>query len=317
MTEEEKVYEDLLTAMKRNPIFEGAVFRECDAPGYGRVIKEIEIHMPGYELVLLITPEELRERLRRNVEMPPDYLANSIGKEIQRDNELICNQMKRLKQSGLVVLTSAVASYEENREWLQHIPHERIADLAVYVKSDLGYHAYVQVNDELLSDLHLTKEEALKKAKETMQKIFCFRTYRDMMMERLFKDDADDEKIREFERTHPPNWLWVLSTEDNHDGASLIACPEILKKIYDKLGGRYYILPLSVHQLLIVSKRDEAEKDALHKTILDMDNGKPRDRDWLSDNIYEFDGKKLKIAGTITEVREKLPGISRESRHIR
>ena len=39
--------------------------------------------------------------------------------------------------------------------------------------------------------------------------------------------------------------------------------------------------------------------------------------DRLSDNVYEFDGRNLKIAGTITEEREKLPGISRESRHIR
>lgn len=111
--------------------------------------------------------------------------------------------------------------------------------------------------------------------------------------------------------------MFVLTNKTRYDGAAMIACPEVLQTVHGLMGDDYYILPSSVHEVLIVPKHIPLLLEDMQKTVRQINEESVEPIDRLSDNVYEFDGRNLKIAGTISEEREKLPGISRESRHIR
>ena len=141
------------------------------------------------------------------------------------------------------------------------------------------------------------------------------------MEEILFSDvverDGDPEITSALMPSSTESPMFVLTNKERHDGAAMIACPEVLQTVHGLMGDDYYILPSSVHEVLIVPKHIPLLLEDMQKTVRQINEESVEPIDRLSDNVYEFDGRNLKIAGTISEEREKLPGISRESRHIR
>ena len=50
--------------------------------------------------------------------------------------------------------------------------------------------------------------------------------------------------------------MYVLSNKDTQYGATVALYPDVLKQISKQIGSDYYILPSSVHELLILKKKD-------------------------------------------------------------
>ena len=320
MTDKELLYDELLGAMHRNPQFEGAIFIECDVPKNNGIWKGIEIHVPESTVAPIIYPDRMYD-LRypgEPIKTLAERLSDKVWKEICRENEIIAKQFNNLMcQETDFPLSAAVVSYEVNKEWLKDIPHEQIEDLAVYPKINIGTDAMVRVTPEILSKLHITKEEALKEAKKNTAKNMVFKNLEEILFSDVVERDGDPEITSALMPSSTESPMFVLTNKERHDGAAMIACPEVLQTVHGLMGDDYYILPSSVHEVLIVPKHIPLLLEDMQKTVRQINEESVEPIDRLSDNVYEFDGRNLKIAGTITEEREKLPGISRESRHIR
>lgn len=92
--------------------------------------------------------------------------------------------------------------------------------------------------------------------------------------------------------------LSVLTNESGIDGAALIACPEVLKAVQKEIGEEFYILPSSIHEVLIMPKSDTDIVEELKEMVSSINKAEVLPEDRLSDNVYEFDGHSLKIAGS-------------------
>lgn len=320
MTDKELFYDELLEAMHQNPQFEGAIFIECEVTKNNGIWKGIEIHVPESTVAPIIYPDRMFD-LRypgEPIKTLAERLSDKVWKEICRENEIIAKQFNNLMcQETDFPLSAAVVSYEVNKEWLKDIPHEQIEDLAVYPKINIGTDAMVRVTPEILSKLHITKEEALKEAKKNTAKNMVFKNLEEILFSDVVERDGDPEITSALMPSSTESPMFVLTNKERHDGAAMIACPEVLQTVHELMGDDYYILPSSVHEVLIVPKHIPLLLEDMQKTVRQINEESVEPIDRLSDNVYEFDGRNIKIAGTITEEREKLPGISRESRHIR
>jgi len=93
--------------------------------------------------------------------------------------------------------------------------------------------------------------------------------------------------------------LYVLSTGIRVNGAALMLVPDILEQIGEKAGMDYYILPSSIHELMIA--RDDGLVTAKMLKELVHDGNRTdaivRQEDVLSDNVYFYScvEKSLKI----------------------
>lgn len=93
--------------------------------------------------------------------------------------------------------------------------------------------------------------------------------------------------------------LYVLTTGIRINGAALILLPDILEQIGEKAGMDYYILPSSIHELMIA--RDDGLVTAKMLKELVHDGNRTdaivRQEDVLSDNVYFYScaEKSLKI----------------------
>lgn len=93
-----------------------------------------------------------------------------------------------------------------------------------------------------------------------------------------------------------PNVL-VVTTATCFLGAAAILYPETDKKIrqHDGFEKGYYIIPSSIHELLVVPKTYVSDADALKEMLIDVNNSEVEPVDFLSNNIFEMVDGKLKV----------------------
>lgn len=198
-------------------------------------------------------------------------------------------------------LRAAVANYENNKDWLQEVPHERLADLAVYAKWAIDDCHSTKVNGPMLGLMQMTKEEALGIAKENTARSAKLENMNQVISRLMMAECPDDEMAMELEavmREESPNTLYVLSTRDEYDGAAVISVPATLKQAREALGEDFYILPSSRHEVLLARKSDVGDDvDSLKCMVRTINENEVSPQDRLSDNVYEFDGRGIKIAG--------------------
>ena len=202
-------------------------------------------------------------------------------------------------------LRASIVNYESNKNWLKDIPHERIADLAVFAKWDFGDGYISKVNGYLLGQIGLTKEEALKIAKENTARTAELKSMDQVMTEIIKETVGGDGLADDLAAGVADSSLYVLTTESGFDGASLIADRNILKQVHEELGEDFYILPSSIHEVILVGKSDtDGDVDSLCEMVRSINEAEVPVEDRLSDNVYEYDGSSLKLAG-MDELKEE------------
>ena len=88
----------------------------------------------------------------------------------------------------------------------------------------------------------------------------------------------------------PENPLLVLSNESGVNGAAAILYPGIPKYIFEQIGKNYYILPSSIHELLIVPEEETIDPLNLQEIVREVNESHILPEEYLSDSVYYFDG---------------------------
>lgn len=195
-------------------------------------------------------------------------------------------------------LTIDVVSVEGHEEMLKNLPHKVIEDLAaVYrfvVDSDENGRSTLLINNDMLNIMGVS-EEQLKADADLIAPItrpVIIRNMNDMMLDLLRSQDAPEEIIEMMCPTEVPQ-LFVATVEDGIHGAGILAYPDFFKEAAEYLGGSYYILPSSVHEVLLYPDSDDAcESAAMLKDMVTSVNADVLDpKDKLTDNVYHYDAE--------------------------
>lgn len=176
----------------------------------------------------------------------------------------------------------SVVNKERNQHLLQNCPHCEVLDLAVLFRcciknsssrsSFLIYNNHMEIFGVSIKDLY---DAAYK---NTLKLFGC-----DIdNLSSLIKDMGGD--IIDVSLKDDPI---VVSNHDKMEGASLIMYSQIFENLSQKLNADLYILPSSIHELIIL-KADAAEanelKEIVHSVNMTLDK-----EDFLSDSIYRYD----------------------------
>ena len=89
--------------------------------------------------------------------------------------------------------------------------------------------------------------------------------------------------------------LYVISNERLTLGAAVMIYPGMMEKVSDMLGGNIYIIPSSIHELIALSAKTEADPEYLRDMIRLVNRTQLMPRDVLSDSLYFFDRETGKI----------------------
>ena len=305
MNDREQFYKNFYNALEKVMEPSGIRLEETEVPKNNKVVKGIAVRFPDFEAAPTVYPDHYFGVWKNG------HSVESIALSVR--NELIANapgiskvdieSINRVEAA--THLRASIVNYESNKNWLKDIPHERIADLAVFAKWDFGDGYISKVNGYLLGQIGLTKEEALKIAKENTARTAELKSMDQVMTEIIKETVGGDGLADDLAAGVADSSLYVLTTESGFDGASLIADRNILKQVHEELGEDFYILPSSIHEVILVGKSDtDGDVDSLCEMVRSINEAEVPVEDRLSDNVYEYDGSSLKLAG-MDELKEE------------
>ena len=294
---QQELFDEFYKSLEPIAANDGAILERIDVPKNNETWKGISIRFGDNPAAPTIYPE--RYRKTAEIGIPVSAIAKSAYGIAAEEAERIRRERIQFpfnrEQAGSH-LRCAVVGYENNKEMLKNLPYERLADLAVYARWDYGNASAVLTN-EGLSHLQMTKEEALEIGKRNMAGEAVFQSL-DEVMKKIYRSEGAEEWMVEGLAAMTPSPLHILTTREQSFGAALMASPEVLKDVHEKLGEDFYILPSSIHEVLILRESDApgpAEELKEMVAAINREQVEPVDR--LTDQVYQFDGKKLSIAG--------------------
>lgn len=89
--------------------------------------------------------------------------------------------------------------------------------------------------------------------------------------------------------------LQCMQFDTQVGGAAVLLREDALKAVFEKLG-EFYILPSSIHEVLLLPVDDGVSASDLRGMVKEINATKVRPAEQLSDNVYKYDGNAITIA---------------------
>ena len=192
------------------------------------------------------------------------------------------------------VIAYRLIGQERNHALLSEVPHCCYLDLAIvfYLLLEVEQHgtATMLVRDEHLKMWGITREELIKQAEENTSRLlpveFC-------SIESAIRDLSimEGEEIEE-EYLIKPKHMYVLTNEIRSFGAAVILYPETLRKLKTVLNESFYVLPSSVHEVIIVAESISMNSVELEEMVTEINETQVENEEILSNCVYYCDIKK-------------------------
>ena len=175
---------------------------------------------------------------------------------------------------------------EKNAELLADAPYVEYQDLAVVfyilVSKDKNGITSITVRNSLMNMWGMDADILYYLAKKNTQRLFRGRVLSMMeVMAEIIGDSADA-----FEDSAFP--MYVATNIFKMNGACILLYDGVLKKFAEKIGGDFYILPSSVHEVIFVPANGDMNTRYLIQMVKEVNATEVAPDEVLSDNIYKY-----------------------------
>lgn len=191
-------------------------------------------------------------------------------------------------------LSVEVISAEANEELLAKVPHDRIEDLAVVyrfiMESNEDGRASILVNNDLIERMGVTHEQLRADALENSPEI---RPVVIQGMNEVMKEMMGPEAYEMFGiPDDTEEMMFIATVPDKNSGAGVLAYQDFMDQAAEKIGGDFYVIPSSIHEILLVPDNGEVQAEGLKEMVQEVNATEVSPEEKLSDNVYHYDSKE-------------------------
>ena len=189
-----------------------------------------------------------------------------------------------------------LVNYEKNEDLLKTVPHKKFLDLAVVyyisIKEDIFESASILINNAHLELWGKTMEDIDRLAKENSPRILKpeLKSMAQTLMEIIRHEKKKPEDIDE--DVLSDCGMYVLSNEKKQFGASAILYDNVIKDFSESLNSDLYILPSSVHEVIMIPSILVDSVDKLNEMICEVNATQVPLIDILSNHSYYYSRDK-------------------------
>lgn len=182
---------------------------------------------------------------------------------------------------------------ERNEEFLKEVPFVKFHDLSAVFYTIVSEDAFgsgtITIRNEQFEDLGVSVEEMFMCAMKNTPILLgtCFQSMEKVLFDILSEKNLDLSDFH-LEENEEPSRMYVLTNRAKTLGAACMLDPESLRCITEKISSDIFILPSSIHELIIVPKSVGITAEELAKMVREVNSTQVSDYDFLSDNVYEF-----------------------------
>ncbi len=223
--------------------------------------------------------------------------------------------------------------YESNRELLSQVPYVRFLDMAVvfycHVPGTGMDNATILIYNSHLELWGITKERLCRDAQKNTRRILPPRLLSiEEMMKEIFVQDLrqkcgeskDDEEwlaqtagriMDSLVGDVPRPAMYVLGNKRKLFGAAVILYEGILGEIAEAFGCGYFLLPSSVHEVILIPDDNRHNPEELWNMVCEINATQVAPEDVLTDSVYYFSRRDFSgKGGAVCGSGEKSPGKS-------
>lgn len=184
-------------------------------------------------------------------------------------------------------LTIQMVGAGSNADKLSTIPHRIMEDMAMVYRFSFGEIsgglASTVVTNQMLENYGITEEQLHQDALDAVQKNdpLSIRNMDEIMYEMTdgFMGSQDD----------PQSPIWVATNASRFNGAAVISYPDFMDMASEQLKGNFYILPSSIHEVLMIPDSFGARAQDLKTMVSAVNESEVRAEEKLTDNVYHYD----------------------------
>ena len=192
-----------------------------------------------------------------------------------------------------------VINYDQNKKLLQKVPHKKILDLAVVFyclieQGELGnataliYNTHLQNwNVDVDAIYEIAMENTPKLLKSNIKKMA------DIIKELFMQEEnnCEDKDVDIFDNMNADDIsadMFVLTNVSRINGAACMLYEDVLSNFANSIDSDLYILPSSIHEVIIVPQVNNLDKTELCQMVKEVNAEGVADDEILSDHVYVY-----------------------------
>lgn len=203
------------------------------------------------------------------------YVKNSIAEQFD------ISRFAKFETCKNMIIFQLVNT-ERNASLLETIPSVKFLDFSIIFKilieQDTGQAATATITNNIMSFWNVSTDTLYKTAMTNtpfLQK-YTLKSMGDVLIE-----ITGDDVLADF------NEMYVLTNSQSYCGCGCILYPHLMKKFADSIGMDFYILPSSIHEVLLIPAYG---KDVLSliQIVREVNRTAITQEEFLSDNVYYY-----------------------------
>ena len=284
----------------------------------GSIQTGIIFNIPGRELAPIIYMEPFYDQARSGE--PLDKIMDDIVQVSEKAlgvQELPKEINPANYDSIKDYLFLQIINTKANQKMLSLIPHKQMEDLSVICRIELPASdgdgiGSIKVTHEMMRLWDIRPQDVYEKALDnSMQKKPPYLMSMEQAMMEVMGAPFQAENLMEREGTDIPEpGMYILSNTDRFNGSTVLAYPGLQEKLETLFPEGYYLLPSSIHEMIIVPKDGNISPKELGEMVRNVNETEVAREEVLSDRIYEFDKEKRQLC-QVPESIEKIKEMER------
>lgn len=224
--------------------------------------------------------------------MPMASVMKGISEEVRRTmrerpsvDVRVLQDYDQMKKT----LVMQAVSTEKNREMLEGVPHREMEDISIVYRFQVGRRgrseSTVLVTNKLLEHYGISAEQLIKDAEQNAPQ-------RNPITIRSMGEVLEELSGGLFSRDEvgvPP--LLVATVAGGVNGAGVLGYPDFFREAAEKAGGSYFILPSSIHEVLLVPESAAMTAREFNAMISEINGSEVSPEEQLSDVAYHYDAE--------------------------
>lgn len=189
-----------------------------------------------------------------------------------------------------------LVSQKQNQEMLENMPYIPFMDLAITFHvivsmAPPSLHS-IKITNELLETWDITTQALFQIASENTPRLMPPRivNIQDMLMENLALK-APESDLTNDEKTD----MIVITNTLGVNGAAVILYPDILASLAKEYDTDFYVIPSSIHEVILVSAEDDSMLAEYRRMVQDVNKRFVDPEEILSDQVYYYEQKLQKM----------------------
>lgn len=182
-----------------------------------------------------------------------------------------------------------------NERFLRTVPHEYILDLAkvfyINITLENGRTGMLTINNRIFKNWNVTMEEISKAAERNTVRLLpvVIKSMEEIMLHNVINvgdKECVNELCEEVMKDEPME-IYVVTNKAGCQGAAAMFYPEVIKQFLECKQGDWFILPSSIHEVLLVPYGN-MQADIFREMVKEVNSTAVAPEEVLSNNVYYY-----------------------------